>query len=161
MQVAQRNQGDVVRADPHRLEGHLEGVAVAGQQLGVDVAVAAMEPVAKKRVTDERHVEPGVEQQPAAIDLNQDTGHRLAVSTRRVTAADRDRLRQVLPSEGQGDQSVHARHAPAPGRTDTCADSTRQPVRLRIQAWVCRPVAAASSNSAVTTAMSVPTDVTS
>src|SRR5690349_6098771 len=118
-------------------------------------------------IPSERDVEPGVQQQPAVVDLQQHAGHRLAVAHRRVPAVDGDRLGEVFPAEGQGDYPVYcaAHCAPWLGWVvliETCPARSRQPASVRIQVWLCRPIAPpGSSNSAFTTAVSVPIVTTS
>ena len=94
----------------------------------------AVEASPQRAIADQRRIEPGVEQEPAPVALEQHPGDGLAQALFGRRPVDRHRLGQVLPAEGQQDDasdtgSVHvASTAPAcpalrqRGVVDQCPD---------------------------------------
>ncbi len=99
VEVAEADGDDVIGMDADELERHLERIAAALQELGADVP--AVEAPVESPVAHERVVEPRVEQQPTAVDLQQEARHRLPQSHRGVGAVDRHRPREIRPAEGE------------------------------------------------------------
>ena len=63
------------------------------------------EPPVQRGITDQRRVEPGVEQHPAAVGLQQHAGHRFPHPLVLGCAVHRHRLGQFLPAQGQQDDA--------------------------------------------------------
>ncbi len=108
VQMAEGDDGHVGRVDSDQFERHLERVPGISEQLGVDPVIATVEALSQQWVTDQRHVESGVEQQPSAVQLKQDTRHRFPEASRSVATLNRDRFRQVLPTECQRHHAMDA-----------------------------------------------------
>ncbi len=74
VEVADRHPGDLVHADAGVGQRLLQRLPRAGQDRAE--RRVAVEPPPQRRVPDQRRVEPGVEQQPATVALEQHAGHR-------------------------------------------------------------------------------------
>ena len=107
VEVAEADADHVARVDADVLEGPLDAVAVVADELVLHAHVG--EPAPHLHVEQHGRVEAGVEEEPAAVDLQQDARYRLAQAHRRIGAGQRHRRRQVLPAEGERHDAPHAR----------------------------------------------------
>ena len=106
---------------PDQLERPLHRVAGVADQLVLDVHVG--EAATQLLVEQDRRVEPGVEQEPAAVHLEQDPRHRLAQPQVVRRPVHRDALGDVLPPDVSGT----IQHTPS----STCPEATRPPTHRR------------------------------
>jgi hypothetical protein len=107
VQVADGDRADVSQVQPGRAQRGQQRLPRAGQHRLFHRA--GVEPGPQRRVRDQRGIEPGIQQQPAAVAVQQHRGHRLAehLPGRPVH---RYRLRHVHPAQGE-------RHDPANPQT--------------------------------------------
>ena len=126
VQVTHRDGVDVVDVDADVGQRLLDRLAGTWQHRAV--LDRREEPPVQRRVPDQRGVEPGVQQHPAAVGLQQDAGHRLAHPLFGRRAVHRDRLRQLLPAERQQDDPMNSCCPSSPQPTDSAA---AQRVRVR------------------------------
>ena len=117
VQVAETDGDHVVELDADGGEGDLHRIPLTGHQFVVLARLG--EPAQERLVEDQRRVEAGVEQEPPAVHLEQDPGHRFAHADGRVGPEHRHGLRQVLPTERQRDDPPY----PGPAHDGTRSSS--------------------------------------
>ena len=101
VQVAHRDGVDVVDVDADVVQRLFD--RLTGSRQHRDVLDGRVEPPVQRGIPDQRGVEPGVQQHPAAVGLQQHAGHRFAHPLFGRSAVDRNGLRQLLPAECQQD----------------------------------------------------------
>ncbi len=97
VQVAHRDDVDVVDVDADVVQRLFDRLTRSRQHR--DVLDGREEPPVQRGVSDQRGVEPGVQQHPAAVGLQQHPRHRLPHSLFGRSAVDRNGLRQLLPAQ--------------------------------------------------------------
>ena len=101
VQVAHRDGVDIV--DVHADVVQRLFNRLAGSRQHGDVLDGRVEPPIQRGITDQRGVEPRVQQHPAAVGLQQHPWNRFAHPLFGRRAVDRHRFRQLLPAECEQD----------------------------------------------------------
>ena len=131
VQVTQRDRVDRVDVDPDLIERLSDRLSVGHEDR--QILDARVKPLVQRRVTDERRIEAGVEQHPAAVTLQEHSRNRLPHPHLGRRSVNGDGLGQILPAEGQQDDAPDSRaHQPTDnlasirvfGLDTMCASST-------------------------------------
>ena len=143
VQVAQRHRDHIVRVDPDQLERSLDGVAGVADQLVLDVHVG--QPTPQLAVEQDRRVEPGVEQEPPAVHLQQDPRAPARAAARR---ADAPCTEMLLGMCSHPNVNGTIRRTPEPDMPRGYA-APAHPRRAAASSWSCRgpPSSGPSSDS--------------